>query len=129
MYSMHSLNHFLEVSLRVEIHSLLISIPAASRYPCRSDDMTSLAFPAIIYTVYSYCISEALCSAQVSFLFPSAKTRALSAHGRSKHPLAQDHGNQAQSPHSYRRQTSDKTGTTHGGFPHDGRASHGKLQE
>jgi hypothetical protein len=104
MYSMHSLNHSLEVSLREEIHSLPISIhsiPTSSRYSCQSDNVTSFAFPALIYPVYSYRTSEALCSAQISLPFPSAKTRALSAYRHSKRPLAPGNGNQAQSPHSY----------------------------
>jgi hypothetical protein len=76
---MHSLNQFLEVSLREEIQSLPISIhsiPTASRYSYQSDSVTSFFFPALIYTVYSYRIPETLCSAQVSF--PSHQPR----HGR-----------------------------------------------
>jgi hypothetical protein len=65
MYSIHSLNHFLEVSLREGIHSLPISIHSistASRYSYQSDNVPSLDFPALVYTVYSYCIFEALLS-------------------------------------------------------------------
>jgi hypothetical protein len=79
MYSMHSLNHFLEVPLHEEIYNLPVSIhsiPTASRYLYQRDSVTSFFFPALIYTVYSYCISQALCSAEVSF--PSHQPR----HGR-----------------------------------------------